>query len=142
MGGVSYILPLLFLIFLFWSSTAYGVPGPGIRSELQLQPKLQRWPCQIFNPLCWARDRTCVPVPPRCCRSHCSTVRTPHPTTFYASGKFRKFSGGGGQIHDIPCTGSFWSAESISHSGNDPKLSLSFFIMWPIPVIIWGFETK
>ena len=39
-----------FLFFLFGHSIAYGVPGPGIRSEPQLGPKLQhRW---ILNPLC------------------------------------------------------------------------------------------
>ena len=34
---------------------AYGVPGPGIRSESQLQPTVHLWQRQILNPLCWAR---------------------------------------------------------------------------------------
>ena len=33
--------------------TADGVPGPGIRSELQLRPTLQLWQRQSFNPLSW-----------------------------------------------------------------------------------------
>ena len=45
--------------------------------QLQLQPKLQLWQCQIFNQLCWARDQTCVPVFPRCHQSHCATAGTP-----------------------------------------------------------------
>ena len=55
----------------------YGVPGPGIRSELQLRPKLQLQQCRILNPLCWAGDWTCVPVLPRWCQSCCATTRAP-----------------------------------------------------------------
>ena len=45
----------LFFEFIFFGhSAAYGVPGPGIRSEPQLPPKLQQR--QILNPLCWAGD--------------------------------------------------------------------------------------
>ena len=40
----------------------YGVPRPGIRSQLQLQPPLQLWQCWILNLLCLGRDLTCVPV--------------------------------------------------------------------------------
>ena len=36
------------------------------------------WQCQILNPLCWARDRTCIPVLQRCHQSHCMTVGTPY----------------------------------------------------------------
>ena len=39
---------------------AYGVPGPGIRYEQQLQPR-------ILNLLCQARDQICVPVLQRHC---------------------------------------------------------------------------
>ena len=35
----------VFLFFIFDRTTAYGVPGPGIRSKLQL------WQCQIPNPV-------------------------------------------------------------------------------------------
>ena len=56
---------------------AFGVPGPGARSELQLWPELQLQQHQILNPLCQARDGTCVPVLPRRHRSHCTTAGTP-----------------------------------------------------------------
>ena len=51
--------PPLFLFFfsffsIFGLPAAYGVPWPGIRSELQSQPKLQLWQHQIPNPLCQA----------------------------------------------------------------------------------------
>ena len=35
---------------------AYGVSGPGIRSEPQLLPKPKLRQCRILNPLCQARD--------------------------------------------------------------------------------------
>ena len=43
---------------------AYGVPGPGIRSGLQLQPKLQLGQHWILNPLCQAGDQICAPALP------------------------------------------------------------------------------
>ena len=52
---------------------AYGAPRPGIRSELQSPPKLKLQQCQILNSLCWARDRTRVPLLPRCCQSPWAT---------------------------------------------------------------------
>ena len=52
---------------LFWLPSAYVVPGPVIRSEPQLWPQLQQ--CRILNPLCKARDWTCVPALPRHCQS-------------------------------------------------------------------------
>ena len=40
-------------LFLFFGRpTACGVPGPGIRSEMQLRPILQLWQCWMPNPLC------------------------------------------------------------------------------------------
>ena len=68
---------LFFFSFLFGHPMAYAVPGPGIRTELQLQPTpqlQQRW---ILNPLCRARDRICVPAQQRGCQSHWATARTP-----------------------------------------------------------------
>ena len=56
---------------------AYKVPRPGIRSKLQFSPKPQLQQCQIFNPLCQARDQPCIPVLPRHCWSHCATMGTP-----------------------------------------------------------------
>ena len=67
--------PLLSSPFLSFRPTAYGVPGPGIRSKPQLQPVLQLWEHRILNPLGWARDQTCIPVLPRHCQSHCATAR-------------------------------------------------------------------
>ena len=58
---------------LFGHPTACGVPGPGIRSELQQH--------QIFNPRCGARDGTCVPALPRFCRV---TAGTPHYSYYYS----------------------------------------------------------
>ena len=42
---------MILLIFkiLLWLPEAYGVPGPGIRSEPQWEPISQGW---ILNPLC------------------------------------------------------------------------------------------
>ena len=63
--------------FFFGHPATYGVPRPGIRSELQLQPKLQQLQRQILNPLCQTEDQTCVPVFPRCHKCPCITMRTP-----------------------------------------------------------------
>ena len=40
--------------------TVYEVPRSGIISKPQLQHKLQLWQRWILNPLCQARDQTCV----------------------------------------------------------------------------------
>ena len=45
----------------FGHPTACVVPGPEIRSELQLQPMPQLWQHWILNPLCRAMDQTCTP---------------------------------------------------------------------------------
>ena len=44
----------------FGCPAAYGVPGPGIRSKLQLQCMVQQ--LQICNPLCQAGEQTYVAV--------------------------------------------------------------------------------
>ena len=49
------------LRFPFGCPAEYGAPGPGIRSKLQLRLMPQLWQCWIPNPLCWARDGTCIP---------------------------------------------------------------------------------
>ena len=54
-------LPWVFWV-VFGHLAACGVPGPGIRSKLPLQPTQQFRQCQILNPLCWARDQTCILV--------------------------------------------------------------------------------
>ena len=64
---------VLLHIFSFFASSrplkSYGISRPGIRSKLKLQPKLQLWTHLILNPLCQARDGTCVsaadPVAPQ-----------------------------------------------------------------------------
>ena len=51
----SYLGNVPFFFFLFFGCpAAYGIPRPGIISQIQLQPKPQLWQCQIPNPLCWA----------------------------------------------------------------------------------------
>ena len=61
-----------FFFFLFGCPSAYGIPQvPAIRS------KRQRWQCWFLNPLCWAGDRTHIPVLPRRHQSHCTTAGTP-----------------------------------------------------------------
>ena len=73
------ILKSFFFFFfpLFGHPTASGVPGPGIQSKLQLQPKLQLRQCWILNPPCQAGEQTRSPVPPRHHQSHCITRGTP-----------------------------------------------------------------
>uniref|UniRef100_A0A8C3X037 Cation channel sperm-associated auxiliary subunit delta n=1 Tax=Catagonus wagneri TaxID=51154 RepID=A0A8C3X037_9CETA len=51
----------LFFFFCFGHPTAYGVPGPGIRSKPQEQPVQQWQQCQILKPLCPVRGAACVP---------------------------------------------------------------------------------
>ena len=41
---------------------AYGVPRPGIRSEVQLHPRSHLQQCQILNPLYQAGGWICVPM--------------------------------------------------------------------------------
>ena len=65
----------LFPFFFTFFVTPWHMEFPG--QELVLIPKLQLWQHQIFNPLCWARDETCVPVLPRCHPSRCTTLETP-----------------------------------------------------------------
>ena len=55
----------------------YGVPRPGIRSEMQLRSKPQLLQCWILNPLWRAGDQTCIPaLPSHCCKSCCTTIGT------------------------------------------------------------------
>ena len=61
------------LFSFFGHPMAYGVPGPGIRSKLWLQPRQ----CWILNPLFQARDHTCILELPSHRQSHCTTVGTP-----------------------------------------------------------------
>ena len=71
-------LPIFsFVFFILGYLEAYGVPKPGIKSELQLQPKPQLQQCQIPNPLCWAGDGTCIPVLLRYHQSQYTTVEVP-----------------------------------------------------------------
>ena len=68
---------ILFRLFIFSHPTAYGTPGPGIRSEAQSRPKPHLWQCRFPNPLLQAGDWTCVPVLPRCRWSCGATAGTP-----------------------------------------------------------------
>ena len=66
-----------FCVCFLASPTAFRVPRPGIRSKPQLRPMLQLWQQWIFDPLCWARNQTCVPVLQRHWWSCCATAGTP-----------------------------------------------------------------
>ena len=82
-GSEGHILCLSKNTFiLFGLPVAYGVPGPGIRSEPHLRPKLQLQQRWILNPLCWAGDPTCIPALLRCCQSRCATEGTPKNTSY------------------------------------------------------------
>ena len=62
--------------YLFWPYTQHmEVPGPGIKSEPQLQPVPQLWQCWILNPLSRAEDWTCASAV-ICCRDH--WILNPH----------------------------------------------------------------
>ena len=65
--------------FFFLSWPPHGIWNSWARDQirLQLQPKPQAQQWRILHPLCWVRDRTCVPALPRCCQSCCVTVGTP-----------------------------------------------------------------
>ena len=69
--------PIQIFCFFFGCPGARGVSGPTIRSKLQLQPKPQRWQCQILNPPFQAGDQTCIPALPKCHQSCCATVGPP-----------------------------------------------------------------
>ena len=67
---------LFFFFFFFGCPRAYGVSRPGIRSKPQLQPKQWLRQCLVLNPLCWARDWTCV-LPRHYYCSCCTAAGTP-----------------------------------------------------------------
>ena len=60
--------------FFFGHPKVYGVPEPGTRSKLLLQPMKQLWQHWILNPLRRARTQTCVPVLQRHSQSHYSAA--------------------------------------------------------------------
>ena len=78
---VGFFVADFFFCFLPFLAPPYGAPRAGVRSKLQLWPKLQLLQSCILKPslpLCWARDQTCIPGLPRCCWSHCITAGAPH----------------------------------------------------------------
>ena len=72
----------------FGLPVAYGDPRPGIRSGLKLWPKPQLQQLRILNPLCRARDLTCIPVLQKCHPSHFATVGKPR-NFFFLSGSYK-----------------------------------------------------
>ena len=56
LSGLCFLTHEMGTTALFGHTAAYGVPWPGIRSELQL------WQCRVLNPLSQARDQTGVPA--------------------------------------------------------------------------------
>ena len=75
----SYCNIPFFFFFFFGYPMAYRIPRPGIRSKLQLRPRLQLWQHQVTMP---AGDRTCVSKLYRHCPSRCTTVETPYTIMF------------------------------------------------------------
>ena len=68
----------LSLSFFFGCPMAYGVTGLGGSDRSHRCNVLpQLWQCWILNPLCWARDQTCIPALQRCHRSCCTTAGAP-----------------------------------------------------------------
>ena len=65
------------------------VPGPGIESELQMQPTPQLWQRQILNSLRWARDQTRTSMVTLTAAvaflTHSTTMGTPIFLKFYGS---------------------------------------------------------
>ena len=84
--SLDHSLPPLPPLF-FTCLAAYGVPGSGIRSKLQLQPMLHLQQCQILNPLYQAGDGTLVPALQRRRQSHCARAGTP-PFSFLSGDHF------------------------------------------------------
>ena len=70
-------ISFFFFPFLFWLLSSIQSSWARDHMDPQLWLMLQLWQCQILNPLCWARDRTCIPVLQRCCQSHYATTGTP-----------------------------------------------------------------
>ena len=69
--------------FFFGHPRYMEFPGQGSDPNLVCDLHHSSWQCWIFNPRSEARDRTCVPVLPRCCPSHCATAGTPQMKDFY-----------------------------------------------------------
>ena len=74
-----------FLIFNFlaagsiWSSQGQG-SDQSCSCELSLSSStaaIQHRKTQLFNPLYWTREQTCILLLPRCCPSCCTTVGAP-----------------------------------------------------------------
>ena len=63
-----------FFFPIFGFPKAFGVPRPGIRSNLRCSCGNTR----SFNPLCQARDRTCILALQRHHQYHCTTLGTLH----------------------------------------------------------------
>ena len=80
-----------FFPLFFSHPKTHGVPRPRFRSKRQLWPTLYNTNPLTFNPLCWARDCTCILVQQKHCRpleaiagtttigflTHYATVETP-----------------------------------------------------------------
>ena len=71
------ILSFFFSFSFFGCPKPYGIPGLVITSELQFRPCHSCSSAGSFNPLCWARDQTCIPVQQRHPCSHHTTGGTP-----------------------------------------------------------------
>ena len=63
----------IYLLFIYFFVTLQHIEFPSRGSDPSYNCNLHGFP----NLLYWGRDRTCVPVPQRYCRSHCTTVGIP-----------------------------------------------------------------
>ena len=123
------------IFFFFGRSEAYGVPRPGIRSKLQLQPVLQLWQHWILNPLHWARDRTCGLVLQRCWRFRCTIAGTPNSLIVFRKEFFKADLRGGLQGMRLS---SGWSVDwnRVVHPESVLSLKVPTFQGWG-PSSLW-----
>ena len=92
----------LFFFSIYGCCFAYGVPRPGIRTEMQLQPKPQLQLRQILNPQCQTGHRTRVPVlPETLCHSGNSPMGFSY--THLQGGGSHSSSAGGRGVSPRPC---------------------------------------
>ena len=106
------------------------VPGPGIKSELQLQPILQLWQSQILNLLHQAKKRTCASIATWAVAvSRCITVGAPRCLLKIFFWKLLSW------LSETNLTGIHEDAGSIPGLARWIK-DLAFLWLWPRPVTV------
>ena len=108
------------MVNFFSPPLTYGVPGLGIKADLKLQRTSQLRQCWIPNPLCQARDRTCI----------CAATETPMTLLHHSRNSqlwyidcINGLKKGLMSPHPIPC--------NFEHL---PALTLAWFpdLLWPV----------